>query len=698
MSGSAPSGSHLPRFAPATAAALLGVTLLLPASRAHAAAQGGAALVQDDHPPTAAAGPTGAPDYDFLVANLQASDGLLSESLPFFEKAERQLPGSAYLHLEHAKVLDRLSNGSRDAKVQADYLRQAVAQIELARKIAPRNLDVLRSVGAIYLDLAATDPLAVGTSLEALQAVYDRNPDDLQTALNLGRIYLDQQQAAKAEPILQHVVEHYPQVSAAHTMLVDALLRQDKNRDAEAALAQMVDFDPDAIEARLKLADLQNRRGDYKAELATLSQAPKDELIDTRLRRQLAWSYYMNGDIDHSLTTLEPLLAHGAAGTPLDPSADMQTLLLKGLALAARGDNEEAAAALEQVNASRPTDLGLASVTSKVLLRAGHADRAAHLLTELVAGLAKSGKAGDERRARLVLAQFYIDAKDWDRVGETTRPLLRAADTDPAVRQSATMLAVDALVQQKNYDAAQKLLEQAPAGHPSATVLSKRAEVLYRAGRDRDAAALLDPLASSADPLDALTAAETYQRLNRYPESVPPLQQVLARTAELQPASIKAARFLLGAAYERSGSRDKAVAEFRQLLASDPDYHAALNYLGFMFAERGENLTEARAMIEKAVALEPDNGGYVDSLGWVYYRLGRLEDARATLERAARLDIDDSTVQEHLGEVYTALGQPARASEAYRHAIALAGTDDPAKARELQQKLDSVASTGPHRP
>src|SRR5260370_8341728 len=85
-----------------------------------------------------------------------------------------------------------------------------------------------------------------------------------------------------------------------------------------------------------------------------------------------------------------------------------------------------------------------------------------------------------------------------------------------------------------------------------------------------------------------------------------------------------------------------------------------------MFAERGENLDEARKLIEKAVALEPDNGAYVDSLGWVYYRLGRFEQARATLERATRLETADGTLQEHLGDVSPAMGPRDRAGDAYR--------------------------------
>jgi Flp pilus assembly protein TadD len=86
------------------------------------------------------------------------------------------------------------------------------------------------------------------------------------------------------------------------------------------------------------------------------------------------------------------------------------------------------------------------------------------------------------------------------------------------------------------------------------------------------------------------------------------------------------------------------------------------------------------------VALEPDNGAYVDSLGWTYYQLGRHEQARGYLERAARLEPTDATLQEHLGDVYVALGQNDRARKAYGRALEL-GDDN---AEKVRHKLDNL--------
>jgi tetratricopeptide (TPR) repeat protein len=693
---------------PAAAAPLLARALSIqgvqggPSVSGAPSAAGPSSAPDTSHPPGASG------DFEFLMANLLVGDGMLPEALSAFEEAEKARPDSAYIHLEHAQLLARLAQAARLPSAQTGYLRKATDEVGKARRLAPHNLDVLRGVGLVYLEMAGQDPAALHTALEALETVHRSDPEDLQTAISLGRLYLEQQQAAKAAEVFREVVHQAPQQRAAYALLVEALLRDDKAKEAETVLAQILEFEPAALEARLTLAELEGRRNDYAAVLATLTAAPEAERGDARLQRQLAWAYYLTGDVDRALATVEPLLP-AAPTAPAAPPAprlqqspgappatgsdpdDMQLLLLKGLALTAQGHNEEAGELLEKLRGTRPNDAALATILSKVLERSGRRDEAARVLAELDANLAKAGKQDEERQARLELAQVYYDAKQWDRVSETLQPLLRLGPKEETVREPALQLAADALVQRKSYDDALKLLDKAQADPPSPTLAAKRAEVLFRAGREAEALRHLQDLAGAQDPHSALAAAEAYQRLDKYAESVPVLEKLIARPdGGLTAPGAKAAHFLLGAAYERSGKREQAVAEFRRLLDADPEYHAALNYLGYMFAERGENLDEARKLIEKAVALEPDNGAYVDSLGWVYYRLGRFEQARATLERATRLETADGTVLEHLGDVYGAMGQRDRAGEAYRRAIALQ-TSDPAKAEAVRRKLDSLA-------
>jgi tetratricopeptide (TPR) repeat protein len=315
--------------------------------------------------------------------------------------------------------------------------------------------------------------------------------------------------------------------------------------------------------------------------------------------------------------------------------------------------------------------------------RTGRRGEAVRLLTDLAVALAADGKAQDAREIRIEAAQIAFDGKDYEQVGEVLRPLLQPG-ADPAARFQAVLLQADALSRAGSTEEALALLAGEAGEKTSPALESRRGEVLVRGGREAEGLQVLSSLASRGDEGAALAAAQGYQRLERYEDSIPVLEKITAAHADqIVPG------FLLGAAYERTGRRDQAVAEFRRLLARDPEFHAALNYLGYTFADAGVNLDEALTLVSRAVALDPDNGSYVDSLGWAYFRLGRFEEARKQLERAARLEPEDATLQEHLGDVYVALGQMERAKDAYQRALEL-GDDNK---EQVRRKLEDLGDT-----
>ena len=91
--------------------------------------------------------------------------------------------------------------------------------------------------------------------------------------------------------------------------------------------------------------------------------------------------------------------------------------------------------------------------------------------------------------------------------------------------------------------------------------------------------------------------------------------------------------------------------------ATDPQNSMALNYLGYMLADRGTKLEEALGMIKKALELDPSNGAYLDSIGWAYFRLGKYEMAEESLVKASQRMGSDPTVQDHLGDLYQKTGR-----------------------------------------
>jgi tetratricopeptide (TPR) repeat protein len=600
-----------------------------------------------------------AASYQFALGKLMAVEGSVAEALSAFERAEKLAPDSpeaVYVLVEHGQLLGRMAQYARNPSQRDDNLRQAAEKVSAARKLAPENLDVLRAVGEVYIDLSATDPSALETAREALEAVRRRDPGDAQSFLTLGRIYMDQNQPDKAAQVFQELVNNLPQQRMAYALLVESLVRANKSGEAEKALQEILGFDPGSLEARLTLADLQSRRGDSQAVLETLKTAPEEVREDPRLRRQLAWALYQGGDLPAALAAVEALRTTDPEGQSLG--------LLKGLILAAQGRNDEALELLSEVREAQPKDVAITATTARVMQRAGRRDEAARLLTGLAETLAKEGKGEEAAQIRMEAAQVYAEGEDWKKVGPALGPLL--TDADDAVRLPAVLLQAESLAQDKRYDDALGLLAKEKE---SPAVASKRAEVLVRAGRDEEAGRILATLATG-DEVSTLAAAQAWQRLERHQESIPILEKLTA-TKPNQPVL----GFLLGAAYERTQQTDKAIAELRRVVKIDPEFHAALNYLGYTMAEANVHLEEALELVNRAVALDPDNGSYVDSLGWIYYRMGRPEQAREHLERAVRLDPEDATLQEHLGDVYVALGQKERARQAYERALAIGGDD-----------------------
>ena len=153
--------------------------------------------------------------------------------------------------------------------------------------------------------------------------------------------------------------------------------------------------------------------------------------------------------------------------------------------------------------------------------------------------------------------------------------------------------------------------------------------------------------------------------------------------------------FVQGSIYERQKKYDLAEESFHKVLADDPKNAMALNYLGYMLADRGTRLEEALGYIRRAIALDPQNGAYLDSLGWAYFKMGNYELAEENLRRASERIGNDPTIHEHLGELYQKTGRLKLAASNWERALeewkktvpAEVDTDSVAR---MQKELETV--------
>lgn len=160
--------------------------------------------------------------------------------------------------------------------------------------------------------------------------------------------------------------------------------------------------------------------------------------------------------------------------------------------------------------------------------------------------------------------------------------------------------------------------------------------------------------------------------------------------------------YQLGVLYGGQDKTDDALRYMQRVLALDPDNANALNYIGYSWAERGENLDEAEKLIRRAIEIEPEDGYITDSLGWVYYKMAEglfaesrneealwaLKQAHEQLLQAAKLTGGDSVVSEHLGDVFLLRGDKSGALDYYEEAVELELREE--EQPNLLEKLDQL--------
>jgi len=220
-----------------------------------------------------------------------------------------------------------------------------------------------------------------------------------------------------------------------------------------------------------------------------------------------------------------------------------------------------------------------------------------------------------------------------------------------------------------------------------------RAEVLRAAGRQDAAIEVLEALTRSHPDMPDVyaTKGDTLRQAERYNEAIAAYTRALELYEEGQGARWFV-HYTRGISYHRIDDWPDAEADFRAALALRPDHPQVLNYLGYSLVERGEKLDEALGMIETAAVAQPDNGAIVDSLGWVYFQLGRYDEAVFHLERAASLEPVDAVINDHLGDAFWAVGREIEAQFQWHRALSFdPEAEEALRIRDkLQRGLDLV--------
>jgi tetratricopeptide (TPR) repeat protein len=240
--------------------------------------------------------------------------------------------------------------------------------------------------------------------------------------------------------------------------------------------------------------------------------------------------------------------------------------------------------------------------------------------------------------------------------------------------------------------AAQEAVNKLPKDRQLKLVLA--AQLADSGQADAALAQVKSLLKGNADDRDIYIAlGQMNARLKRWPEAEESIKK--AESLATKPDDKENAQFIMASIYERQKKYDQAEDTFKHVIAVDPNNAVALNYLGYMLADRGVRLDEAIGYIKRAVQLDPQNGAYLDSLGWAYFKMGNYDMAEENLRKALEHVNNDPTVLDHMGDLFQKTDRLKLAAGYWERALqewnkTVSAEVDQTDVADVQKKLDAA--------
>jgi tetratricopeptide (TPR) repeat protein len=556
------------------------------------------------------------------------------------------------------------------AELAALYLRhdqidEAVATAEQALKVAPLNQEAHRVLGLIAAAKVDARRAPAGATDENVTSAIDHLEKAIADPLGeadpnargtLARLYLRVNAYDKAIPVLVDLVRQQPGWLEGPRMLAQAFAGAGRITEAINLLDEQASEDPSLLPTLADFYERQQRWDDAaNAYARALNVAPRNTELKTRYAQVL-----LNAGGRENLTK-----AREALTDLVSTRNDTRLLYMLSQTDRRLGDlaaAESAARRLIGVQDSSPWGYYALAVAL------GEGRQYASMVDALKPAIAKFHAMPGDHSLELGMLLPHLGFAQQE-LGQTDAALAsfeeayRISPKDPVV---ASYL-IGANIAAKKFAAAVDLARKVRADNQADLPLARlEAQALARDGKGDQGIAVMEAvLQEHPDNPDAYVAlAQTYAEASRGPKAVQ-----LLRDAQMKFPDVTTIPFELGAVFDKQKNFVEAEAAFRQVLAREPEHAGALNYLGYMLAERGERLDESVGYLKKAVAMEPENGSFLDSLGWAYFKAGKFDLAEENLKRAADQLRTNSVIQEHYGQLLFKVGRFDEAIAAWNRAL-----------------------------
>lgn len=612
--------------------------------------------------------------FQFILGRHLESEGEVDRAVEAFREAARLDPSSAEVRAELAGLYARQGR-----------LDDAIAEARGALAIDDDNHEAHRVLGTLYASVieetASPDKREsqLNAAIEHLERA--RRPDgfspDPSVALMLSRLYMQVEQPDRAVATLRQLVQDHP-VLEAWLLLGQAYTAAGQPEEAARALEEGAALDPRLL---FGLAEMYERQEQWAEAAGAYERAASlgSPTADLRTRWAGALLNVPGEDAARQALGLLEVVVRD------DPSDDRALYMIAQAHRRLRAfDAAEAAA--RRVMALRPESLWGPYALAQVFEDRREYRRVVETLSAALEQWKPSRGAPAQHGVTLLthLGFAQLQLGRGDDAAATFARAKSLAEGSPSV----DVYLAQALVVAKRFDEALRLLTPLRERQPNDYRLAQVAvRALTGLGREDEAVDVLRSAvaASPGEPPPYLALADLLSEQKREGEA----HDVLDDAARRFPKD-PSVPFQRGALYERSGEMAQAEAAFRDVLTLDPNHAPALNYLGYMLAERGVRLDEALTLIERALSVDPDNGAYLDSLGWTYYQMKQFDRAKVHLARAAEQLPSNSVVQDHLGDVLAALGRREEAIVAWQRA--LEGDRESVEVAAIQSKIRRARS------
>jgi tetratricopeptide (TPR) repeat protein len=645
-------------------------------------------------------------------------------NLPAPTKQPNSSKASAYYHYSLGHLYEELAAAGGN---RSDYINKAIENYRLTIKEDPTASFLVEDIAELYR-LSGRIREAVEEAQEAIKA----NPNDLNARRVLARIYTQQIGDAQAnhidEGMARRAVEQYKIISDKDPKDSDSLIMLGRlNRvlnnsiEAEAAFKKVLAADPDNEDATTGLASVYADHGDARGASALLEKLTKKspsakayatlassyesmkeyslaadaykkalEIDSTHaeLRGALAQDQALAGKFDEALKTYGEM-------AEADPKSAQPYL---GMAQIYR-EQKDYGKAREVLNKAKeldPENLEIRYAEVRLLQEEGKTAEAIAGLKSVLDSTSRRTYDANQRtfRAQMLeqLGSLYRNNEQYEQAADAFRQI---GALDPDLMPRAEAQVIDTYRIARDYPKAQAESDAAVKKYPNdRTIHEVRAQLLADQGKTDAALGELNKLLDGKNNREVyLAIADINQKAKKFSEARAALDEAekLSQTKEDKTNIL----FTRGAMYEREKKYDEAEKVFRQVLEMDASNASALNYLGYMLADRNTRLPEAQSLIERALKLDPNNYAFLDSLGWVYFKMNKLSEAEQQLTRSIQLSSKDATIHDHLGDVYFKEGKIKEAITQWQASLKQWNTGpasdvEPEDMAKVQKKLDSA--------